>query len=248
MPMKVEERKERALNTRTIVAVLVILCIPVVILLAKVAFDLLALLAFGAGLIALQRTVGDWLMDALGPVVGKAVLLGCALVTTLFLLALDPVRKEIWRGLESADRVGLHSLLLQHLEDRSWGGVSVGGGGGGTPPGTASSSGTVDDATGSSGKGDKSSEALSPTRLLFRVETLGNALVLQAQVIAEKRVVDEGSVEFTINNRKVASARVIAGRAEARIENLSRGSYSARARFFGDEQFRDSVAVLAFIR
>jgi hypothetical protein len=184
-------------------------------------------------------------MDALGPVVGKAVLLGSALITTLFLLALDPVQKKIWEGLESADQLGLHSLLIEHLDSRPWGGVS--GGGGGAPAGTASSK-PVAEATGSSGSSEKSSEHLSPTRLLFRVEAQGNALVMQAQVIAETRIVDEGSVEFTINDRKVATARVIAGRAQARLENLSRGSYSARARFFGDEQFRDSVAVLAFIR
>lgn len=112
--------------------------LALVALLARSAVDALALIVIAISLFALERTVGDWLSDALGPFLSRVVFVGGVGVVTAVMLSFDPVRDRIWSGLEKADAAGFHSVIVEHLSrmpgPRPIQGGSIHGGGGLPPP------------------------------------------------------------------------------------------------------------------
>ena len=83
---------------------------------------------------------------------------------------------------------------------------------------------------------------------MLRLGGQGGSVHFAVDVIASGTTVDEGTVEFSIDGRRVASASVAGGRAEIRVSGVGSGSHRASARFLGTSRFGESVAESAFSR
>ena len=87
------------------------------LLLATLALDVLLLLVICGIAFLLERTAGDWLADAIGPVGSKVFFVGGVIFGTFILLSFGSVRGLIWGALAKADEAGFHSVLIDHLSD-----------------------------------------------------------------------------------------------------------------------------------
>jgi hypothetical protein len=83
---------------------------------------------------------------------------------------------------------------------------------------------------------------------VLRLGGQGGTVHFAADILATGVTVDEGSVEFSIDGRRVTTARVTGGRAEARVGGVTSGAHRASARFLGTARFGESVAEAAFTR
>lgn len=220
-------------------------------LLARLAFDVLVLLVVSAAVLVLERTVGDWLADALGPFLSKVVFVGIILLVVFVGLSIPSVRKTLRASFESADELGLHSVIISGLEKVPVADTtpppSGGPRGSATSPAPPSSAAAPEApaASPTTGTGDRATGAR--TRVVLRIAGQGRTVVLQADVVSERAGVDEGNVEFTVDGTRVAVAPVSAGRAEARTA-VTGGSHRVQARFTGTATFRESFSEAAFTR
>jgi hypothetical protein len=227
--------------------------LALVALLALLALDVLALLVVAAVLFGLERTAGDWLADALGPFLSKVVFVGGVVLAAATLLSFGSVRDSIWSALAEADDAGFHSVLVDQLRTMPSAGPIVGdgvsGGGGGLPQvsGQPAGSGT-DDRSSRSSASAATGQAVVRTRAVLRLGGQGGTIHFAVDVIATGVTVDEGDVEFSIDGRRVTTARVTRGRAEAQVRGITSGAHRASARFRGTSRFGESIAEAAFTR
>lgn len=223
------------------------------LLLARSALDVLVLIIAGGLLFVFERTVGDWLADAMGSVLRKVLFLAGVLLTAAVMLSFGRVRDLIWGALERADEAGFHSVLVERLNEMpaadpiQGDGVTGGRGAGGAyrapapRPGPAPSEDRASQST-------RPSQTLTRTRTLLRLGGQGSSVVFSVDIIAAGPAVDEGYVEFSIDGRRVARANVVGGRAEARVGGISSGSHRATARFVETTRFSESIGEAAFTR
>jgi hypothetical protein len=246
----VRQRLLQPENTRLLLIVGGIALI-LVLLLARSALDILVLLVLGGIVFGLERTVGDWLVDALGPFLSKVVFVSGVLFSFGVLLSFQSVRSQVWDALLAADELGFHSILINQLdkmpraEPVQGDGVTTqpgagGGGGGGGSPRPARPREEPDAPASAAG-------ALG-TRSVLRLGGQGATVTMTVDVVARGVTVNEGTVEFSVDGRRVASADVRAGKAEVRVGGVTRGSHRASARFLGTSRFGESVAEAAFNR
>lgn len=222
------------------------------IVLAREAFDVFAILVLCFLLFAAERTIGDWLVDAVGPFGAKTIFFLGLVVVFGILLAMGSVRTAVVRVLDEADAQGFHSVALRGLSKLP--STSVAPSGGGVKPArspdlpvTATEAPAA--ASGTASVGDQG-RPLTRTRLVLRLSSQPDAVVLQAELVADEPGVnlDEGRVEFTIDGKHVATARLADGRAVARITSVLRGSHRARARFLGTDRLAETVSEAAFTK
>jgi hypothetical protein len=250
-PTKPAQRRLLASESRLAFGIIGVGVLGLLVLLALSAFDVLALLVVAGVLFGLERTAGDWLADALGPFLSKVVFMGGVGVATSVMLSFGSVRDAIWLGLEKADDVGFHSVLIDHMSrmpaaEPIKGGEPSSGGGGAVPQpmGARPEGGRTDSRLNVPSRGDQPTR----TRPVLRLGGQGGAVHFAADIIASGVTVDDGYVEFSIDGRRVASAKVMGGRAEARVVGVSSGSHRASARFLGTARFGESIAEAAFTR
>jgi hypothetical protein len=233
-----------------------------VLFLAVRAVDVLAILLVCAGVFVLERTVGDWLTDALGPFVSKVVFLGGIFVCFTIALSFESVRTGIWNGIEAADNLGLHSVLLEGVEQmpsvdtkpapstastRASGSGQSSPGGSEVPSSTPSSPSEPAAAAPTPSVRGEEAPTGARTRVVLRIGGQGSTVLLQADVLSEGAAVNDGRVEFIIDDRRATSAGVSAGRAEGRA-TVGPGAHRVQARYTGTRDFRESIAEVAFAR
>lgn len=220
------------------------------ILLARSALDVVVLLILAAALFLLERTIGDWLVDLLGPFGSKVVFIGGVVVLSGVMLSLPGVRGAVWAAIEKADALGFHTLLIDRYGYRAGFHVppssSVGGGGGGNPAPVATSPIVSGESKG--GGATEQGPPARSTRLVVAARVQEGILFMSADVMTAGGVVDEGDVEFLIDGRSVASASVSRGRAETRLGGVTPGAHRATARYRGTRQFSTSLAETSFVR
>jgi len=250
-PPKPVKRRLFAVEDRLTVGIIGVGAFALLALLALSALDVLALLVVAAVVFALERTVGDWLADALGPFLSKVVFVGGVIFALGTMLSFGSVRNSIWSALGKADSAGFHSVLMDYLSTMPSAapiqGDGVSGGGGGLPQ----TSGSRPAGGGTASVSDRSSAAPAPvirTRAVLRLGGQGGTVHFAVDIIATGVTVDEGSVEFSIDGRRVTTARVTGGRAEGRVGGVTSGAHRASARFLGTARFGESVAEAAFTR
>jgi hypothetical protein len=230
----------------------------VLLLLATQAFDVLLLLILCGIAFLLERTAGDWLADVLGPVGSKVLFVGGVILGTIIMLSFGSVRDVVWLGLAKADDAGFHSVLIDHLSTMPAADPVSGDGSSndaprntGRPasssPGGGGSAGSRSPASASEGRQPVRQPVVS-TRSVLRLGGQGGSVHFAVDVITSGPPVDEGSVEFSIDGKRVGSARVSAGRAELRVGGVTSGPHRASARFLGTSRFGESVSESAFSR
>ena len=90
--------------------------------------------------------------------------------------------------------------------------------------------------------------ARTPTRIALRVGTDRDATLVQADVVVAGGRVNDGSVEFLVDGRVVATVPVSNGVAEARVTGIAPGTRTAAARYTGTARFAASVTQSSFRR
>jgi len=222
------------------------------LLLATLALDVLLLLVLCGIAFLLERTAGDWLADAVGPVGSKVLFVGGVILATFILLSFGSVRGIIWGALAKADELGFHSVLIDHLSTMPSAEPIRGDGpstrGPGTVPRTGGTRPGIGGGDSGSARPSGASQPVTSTRSVLRLGGQGGSVHFAVDVIAAGTTVDEGTVDFSIDGRRVASARVAGGRAEVRVGGVTAGSHRASARFLGTSRFGESVAESAFSR
>lgn len=197
-------------------------------------------------LLVLERTVGDWLIDVIG---ARARNLMMALVLAGFgWTALSPAA---WNG----------ALTLLGL-DRYWS-VKVPRGGWTVPPSATSSNPApaghpAPPAAGPGGGASARAHSVSTdvpergapargARVRLRSVSAGDSVRLEAAVSAEGPL--EGVVEFFIDGRRVATARVGQdGRAEAQVPDPGPGTHRVTVRFKGGRGASDVTSETTLVR
>jgi hypothetical protein len=218
-------------------------------LLARAAIDVLAIVAFCALLFALERTVGDWIADTTGSSGSKIIFLAAGCCGAWILLSIGGVRLATRHFFEAADERGFHSILANHLSvpaSDDWSPPPSGG----VPPSLDQPIRADAQASQPRESASAAPEAQPPSnaRVLLRLGGQGDSVLFQADILSEGSVVGEGIVEFSIDGSRVASARVAAGRAEARVSNVKRGPHRASAKFSGSGRFAEAMSEAAFNR
>lgn len=199
----------------------------VLILLSQGLINVVLILLACGVLVALQRTVGDWLTEALGPA-------GRGLVVAFVVFAVG------WQLLASGSRraavIEFLGLDTHWLTDRMF--PSVGSGPSSSPaPASDSGSSPAPAATAGSGSPAPSpSRSAAAGRVRMTVDSQSDAagVKLEARLSGVDKL--DGIVDFIVNGKRVASATVAAdGSAVAHVPGLAAGSYRVEARFRGRE-------------
>jgi hypothetical protein len=238
-------------------AALAVAGLAAVFVLARIALDVLLLLVLVAVVGVLRRTAGDWLGDVLGVRMGTVVFATAVGLAGYWIVATDAGRASVGQFFSEAGRLGFGNLVgngnvippstQPPVSSGSTGSASspsmgTGGGGGG---GTASSApaATVPSAVDTSNQGSR----VIPVRLTVRAtNTTSDRVVLHATASAPGGT-PEGHVEFRIDGRVVATARIGSdGSAETTVSVARSGSYRVQARFAGNSRFGPATGETAF--
>ena len=214
--------------------------LTVLILLSQGMINLVVILLACAVLVALQRTVGDWLTEALGPA-------GRGLVVAFVVFAVG------WQLLASGNRraavIEFLGLDTHWITDRMF--PSVGGGPSSSPaPASSSGSSPAPAATaGSSSSTPSSSQpaALRRVRMIVGSQSDAAGVKLEARLSGADKI--DGLVDFMVNGTRVATASVGPdGIAVAHVPNLGAGNYRVEARFKGTGDLGDASSRATFRR
>ena len=227
--MAAEQRKPGSrfgISPQTLAGVLAAAAVfTVLILLSQGMINLVLILLACAVLVALQRTVGDWLTEALGPA-------GRGLVVAFVVFAVS------WQLLASGNRraalIEFLGLDTHWITDRMF---PSAGGGGSSAAAPAPSSGGSPAAAATAGSSSSSPTASSSqpagrVRMTVGSESDSAGVKLEARLSGADKL--DGIVDFIVNGKRVASASVGPdGSAVARVPGLAAGSYRVEARFRG---------------
>ena len=226
---------------------------------ARSAVDLVIVLVAAAAIVVLQRTVGDWLADSLGPG-GSALLFAVAAIAAGWLLVgTDDGRARVLAGMSWAEEHGFHGALIT-----PGAGVTVRTGGGSyaaAPPAAPrviapgrnpvvtdtpiigrTTTTPVDRAVGSTGE-ETAGDPVSSSVTLRIVAASDGALILEATVTSQGTPVSGGRVEFLVDAQVAGTAAVGGGgRARSAVLSVAPGSHRATARFTGTRQVPESTS------
>jgi hypothetical protein len=225
-----------------------------VFLLARLALDVFLLLLLVAVVGVLRRTAGDWLGDLLGVRGGTVAFAAAISAGGWWIVGTDSGRASVGQFFSAAGRLGFDSVLQERvrvpsstrpLPPRSVPARAIA-----PSPSTGSSSSP------SASPGPAATERAAergdgppviPTRLTVRATIpTPDRVVLQAR-LSTASTAPSGRVEFSINGRVVASARVDAdGNAETTVALARPGSYRVEARYAGNDRFGPATAQTAF--
>lgn len=225
----------------------------IVLLMAWQAFDILLLLVFVGVVFLVERTVGDWLQDAVGPVLSKVIFLGLAVFLMGAMLSFDRIRATVWNVIDTADSWGFHSVLMDRIPGRPAVAPVTGDGVVGNHNPTAPIANTPvsgDAGSGSSGGvvRQNNEPTRSPTRIALRVGSDREVTLVQVDVVAAGGPVNDGEVEFLVDGRVVATVAVSNGVAQARLTGIAPGTRTAAARYTGTSRHAASVTQSSFRR
>jgi hypothetical protein len=237
-------RKSAPAISPTSVAVAIAVAI-VVFVLARVALDALLLLVGLAVVGVLRRTAGDWLGDLLGVRGGTVAFAVIISAAGWWLVGTDGGRASVGQFFAEAGRLGFGSVLGNGVVVSPSTGLVTSSP---TPSGTISpsppaSTGITAPAATPSTPARASAAAddarsVAPVRLTVRAtNTTPDRVVLQATLSSSAGSPD-GRVEFRIDGRVVATARVGSdGNAETTISVARSGSYRVQVRYAGNSRF-----------
>lgn len=223
-------------------------------LLARVALDLFLLLVLVAVVGVLRRTAGDWLGDLLGLRGGTIVFAAVVGLGGWWLVGTDGGRASVGQFFSAAGRLGFDNVLQERVivppsTRPATSSVPARSIAPSPAAGTAGSSAVSPRpaATERAGGGRGEGAPVIPTRLSVRATTTApNRVVLSATLSAAGSAPD-GRVEFRIDGRVVASARVgTDGNAETTVSLGRSGSYRVQARYAGSDRFGPAAAETGF--
>ena len=234
------------------------------ILFARVALDVVLILAICAGLFLFQRTAGDWLNEALGASFGTLLFASVTAIFGWLLLMTDSGQSAAERFLALADARGFHTMFLekqiippssvrrlpspaeaQSPTPQPTDAPEVANP---TPVETASGGSDASDARAAAAQKNKST--LVPTLVALELTQnrakVGERVIATATVRAGAETVDGGSVVFTVNglSRPVA---VKDGIATADIVEMASGRCEVRAQYRGTSRFAPASSALAVL-
>jgi len=234
------------------------------ILFARVALDVVLVLAICAGLFLFQRTAGDWLNEALGASFGTLLFASVTAIFLWFLLMTDGGQSAAERFLALADEHGFHTAFLQRQiippssvrRLPSSDGVQSGAPQATdtpevqnpTPVQTASGGSDASDARAAAAQKNKSSTA--PTQVALELTQnrakVGERVVATATVRAGGEPVDGGTIVFTVNGLS-RSVSVKGGIATVDLVEMLSGRCEVRAQYRGTSRFASASAAPAIL-
>jgi hypothetical protein len=234
------------------------------ILFARVALDVVLVLAICTGLFLFQRTAGDWLNEALGASVGTLIFASVTATFLWFLLMTGGGKSFAERFLAVADRRGFHTVFLERqiippssvhrlpspAEAQSATPQPTETSEVSNPAPVETASGGSDASGARAAAAEKNKTSTVPTQVALELTQtrakVGERVVATATIRAGGEPVDDGAILFTVNGLS-RSVPVRGGIATVDLVEMLTGRCEVRAEYQGTSRFAPASAAPAVL-